>query len=251
VLSSLVPSSLWSLLACRAWRIRLAPEAERLSGVADVPSAAQRRRLAVVAGHSDDEVAARAGLRDRSPDVRASALGAIARMGALRLGDIAIALADPASDVRRRSCYLAGRYKVVAATGLLVAALSDAGALVVVAACDALGALGEAGSMADDASVVATTALALTAGSHRDPLCREEAVAALGAIGSTDGLPAVLAAMADKPAVRRRATLALAGFEGVQVEAALARALADADWQVRQAAEDLLGRHSIAGEQFR
>jgi hypothetical protein len=35
--------------------------------------------------------------------------------------------------------------------------------------------------------------------------------------------------------------LALAAFEGNSVEAALTRALDDRDWQVRQAAEDLLG----------
>jgi hypothetical protein len=35
--------------------------------------------------------------------------------------------------------------------------------------------------------------------------------------------------------------LALAAFEGDVVETALTRALDDRDWQVRQAAEDLLG----------
>ena len=43
----------------------------------------------------------------------------------------------------------------------------------------------------------------------------------------------------DKPAVRRRAVLALAPFDGPDVDAALQAALADRDWQVRQAAEDL------------
>ena len=38
------------------------------------------------------------------------------------------------------------------------------------------------------------------------------------------GLPAVLAGCDDKPAIRRRAVLALAAFEGDEVEAALARA---------------------------
>jgi hypothetical protein len=33
--------------------------------------------------------------------------------------------------------------------------------------------------------------------------------------------------------------LALAPFEGPEVDAALARALTDRDWQVRQAAEDI------------
>jgi HEAT repeat protein len=39
--------------------------------------------------------------------------------------------------------------------------------------------------------------------------------------------------------VRRRAVLALAPFGGAEVEAALARARTDRDWQVRQAAEDI------------
>ena len=56
---------------------------------------------------------------------------------------------------------------------------------------------------------------------------------------SRDGLAAVLAACRDKPAVRRRAVLALAPFTGPDVDAALAAALDDRDWQVRQAAEDL------------
>ena len=53
------------------------------------------------------------------------------------------------------------------------------------------------------------------------------------------GLPAILAAVDDKPNVRRRAVLALAPFEGPEVDAAIAKALQDRDWQVRQAAEDL------------
>ena len=76
--------------------------------------------------------------------------------------------------------------------------------------------------------------------SHADPLVREAAVAALGAQGDASALPAVLAATSDKPAIRRRAVLALAAFEGDEVEARLQSALTDPDWQVRQAAEDLL-----------
>jgi HEAT repeat protein len=66
-------------------------------------------------------------------------------------------------------------------------------------------------------------------------------VAALGAIGDEAGLEAILAATTDKPAVRRRAVIALAPFEGQNVDAVLQRALEDRDRQVRQAAEDLLG----------
>nr|MCS5664679.1 HEAT repeat domain-containing protein [Acidimicrobiales bacterium] len=55
------------------------------------------------------------------------------------------------------------------------------------------------------------------------------------------GRASVLAGLSDRPTVRRRAVLALASFEGDDVEAALRSALNDRDWQVRQAAEDLLG----------
>ena len=83
-------------------------------------------------------------------------------------------------------------------------------------------------------------ALTTAAVEHADPLVRESAVAALGALGDPDGLPAVLHGCSDKPAIRRRAVLALAAFTGDDVEAALNRALEDTDWQVRQNAEDLL-----------
>ena len=76
---------------------------------------------------------------------------------------------------------------------------------------------------------------------HDDPLCRESAVAALGALGHEKGRAAVLAGLTERAAIRRRAVLALAAFEGPEVEAALTAALSDRDWQVRQAAEDLLG----------
>jgi hypothetical protein len=39
--------------------------------------------------------------------------------------------------------------------------------------------------------------------------------------------------------VRRRAVLALAAFEGPEVDAALEAARSDRDWQTRQGAEDL------------
>jgi HEAT repeat protein len=86
--------------------------------------------------------------------------------------------------------------------------------------------------------VVAVLAALVTG--HPDALCREAAVAALGAIGDPLGLPAVLAACDDKATVRRRAVLALAPFDGPAVDAALARATGDRDLQVRHAAEDLL-----------
>ena len=87
--------------------------------------------------------------------------------------------------------------------------------------------------------------LGALASGHRDALVREAAVAALGAIGVDEGLPTILAATHDKPAIRRRAVLALSPFldpghpRADDVAAALAAAATDRDWQVRQAAEDI------------
>ena len=75
---------------------------------------------------------------------------------------------------------------------------------------------------------------------HPHALVRESCVAALGSIGDQRGLPAILHAYNDKPAVRRRAVLSLAPFAGPEVESVLRTALEDRDWQVRQTAEDLL-----------
>ena len=96
------------------------------------------------------------------------------------------------------------------------------------------------GERTESTAVTALARLVPAAGGHPDPLCREAAVAALGAIGDPAGLPAVLGALDDKPAVRRRAAVALAAFEGPEVDRALHRCLDDRDWQVRQVAEDLL-----------
>ncbi len=188
---------------------------------------ARRRRAVVLAGHAGDEGTARAGLTDPDPGVRASALGALARIGSLDEPTVARALHDRSPVVRRRAAELS------AEPGPLGEALGDPDPTVVEAACFALGELGARAHPA-------TADLARVAATHPGPLCREAAVAALGATGDPAGLPAVLAATADKPAVRRRAVLALAPFEGPEVDAALRRALSDRDWQVRQAAEDLL-----------
>jgi HEAT repeat protein len=185
------------------------------------------------AGHTGDLATVNAGLVDPEPAVRATALGALARLGRLRPVELAAAAEDQAAVVRRRACELAPTLGPVT-IGALIAALADADDRVVEAACFGLGEIG-----AD--AVAAVGSLDEVVRHAGDPLCREAAVAALGAIGAPDGLRSILAATTDKPAVRRRAVLALAPFDGPEVDAALARALEDRDWQVRQAAEDLLG----------
>ncbi|HUQ40060.1 MAG TPA: HEAT repeat domain-containing protein [Acidimicrobiales bacterium] len=189
-------------------------------------SSPRRRRTAAAAGHTGDEAGARACLGDADPGVRATALGALGRLGVLAADDLAAALSDSDPALRRRACELA--VPLVAVD--LIVMLGDEDPLVAETAAWALGER-EEGS--------AVGALAAMATGHADALCREAAVAALGAIGDPAGLPAILTATTDKPAVRRRAVLALAPFEGPEVDAALEHALQDRDWQVRQAAEDL------------
>jgi HEAT repeat protein len=112
------------------------------------------------------------------------------------------------------------------------ALLEDGDARVVEAAAFAVGELED---------LAAVPRLAEIARDHADPLCRESAVAALGALGDERGRAAVLEALGDAPAVRRRAVVALAAFPGDEVEEALRRRLDDRDWQVRQSAQDVLG----------
>ena len=193
---------------------------------------ARRRAAAAEAGHVGDEATARRLLDDRSARVRATALAALARLGRAAAADVAVGLGDADPLVRRRACALAATADDVDPLAL-VPLLDDPDPLVTETAAWALGERG-----ADAAGAV--EALVRVASSAEDALCREAAVAGLGAIGDPAGLPAVLAAATDKPAVRRRAVIALAAFEGPDVEAALRRALEDRDWQVRQAAEDLL-----------
>jgi HEAT repeat protein len=197
-------------------------------------SDSSRRRAVALAGHIGDESTARGALADPDATVRATAIGALARLGALTAEDLTGAATDGDARVRRRAAETAATFALPAvAHRVLATLLADADATVVEMAAWACGEVD-----AVDPAIVAT--LSALAGDHEDALVREAAVAALGAIGAADGLPAILAATRDKPAIRRRAVLALAPFEGPEVDAALERATQDRDWQVRQAAEDLL-----------
>jgi HEAT repeat protein len=186
------------------------------------------RRTVVVAGHLGDTDTARAGLSSRDPLVRSSALGALERLGVLTDDDLTTALTDRDITVRRRAAELAARHADVD----LVGALHDPDSRVVEVAAWACG---EHESNRDE---VVETLIELAAGAQ-DPLVREAAVAALGAIGDDRAVPVIIAACSDKPAIRRRAVLALAPFDGPEVEATIDQALLDRDWQVRQSAEDL------------
>lgn len=188
-----------------------------------------RWREVAVAGHTGDVDTARAALDDTDPVVREIGLGALERLAALDDDLLRRALGDPSPSVRRRAVTIAARRPHIDLDG----ALSDSETTVVETAAWAVG---------EQETARHVPTLVRLATDADDPLVREAAVAALGAIGADDGLPAILAACADKPAVRRRAVLALAPFEGPEVDAALQAALEDRDWQVRQAAEDVLPR---------
>ena len=189
----------------------------------------RRRRVVALAGHMGDPDTARAGLVDPEPAVRGTALGALHRLGALRAHELEASFADQSAAVRRRAAEVAAHYRTVSLLGLL---LDTDPTVVEVAAWSC----GEHELVTDEV----LHRLIDLATRHDDALVRESSVAALGAIGDERGVDAILAGCADKPAIRRRAVLALAPFDGEAVDAAIQAALVDRDWQVRQAAEDLV-----------
>jgi HEAT repeat protein len=199
--------------------------------------ALERRRRVVAAGHRGDLDTIEAARGDADASVRAARLGALARAGELSAAEVVAALGDPDSVVRHRAAVLAtragGQGSRSSLPQALVKRLGDPDPLVAEAAAWVLG---------ERSISAAVPELAAMATDHDDARCRESAVAALGSIGDPGGLGAVLGALGDRPAVRRRAVIALVGFEAPEVEPALERCLKDPDWQVRQAAEVLLER---------
>jgi hypothetical protein len=226
--------------------------------------AADLRRAVVAAGHLGQLETVMAASDHRDPAVRAAALGARARLGALDTDGLADGLGDADAIVRRRAVELAAVLckHAIEIDELLLAGLASGTPEETeqIAWC-----LGERWQPADAESdspegdrlqntapkprgtvsaaigveqvVEQLTEIALR---HGDALCRESAVAALGAIGHQSSESVIIEATGDVATVRRRAVVALAPFDGDDVQAALRRALNDRDWQVRQAAEDLL-----------
>lgn len=205
----------------------------------------------VVAGHSGEFDFVFEHLDHPMGRIRASALNALERLGRLDDDLLTSCAIDPDPAVRRRVAEISARHAAVD----LLSLLDDIDPLVVEMAAWACGEQMQTRdeTETDDAPTTAGDGvlrdvrehvidrLMALAGEHEDALVRESAVAALGAIGEERSLTAVLAGCSDKPAIRRRAVLALAQFSGPEVDAALTRALEDRDWQVRQAAEDVLG----------
>ncbi len=202
------------------------------------PDPIRRRRVAAMAGHRGDDAVARSYRDDPDPKVREAALRALDQTGSAGRDELERALADEHPAVRMAALELAaGRPEVPA--GSVAAGLEDPDPRVVEIAAWACGEFGFDPDGADLSGVI--SALSSVAADHDDALCRESAVAALGSLAHPSGLPAILAGLDDKPAVRRRAVIALAPFDGLEVDAALDRARSDRDRQVREAAEELLG----------
>jgi HEAT repeat protein len=193
-----------------------------------------------IAGYRNNTETARRALASHDPAIRSAALTALDRCDALDQASLLAALSDPVPGVVRRAAELASaRHRGAQPVDeLLLGHLrGDDDILAEVAAFS----LGERHQEEQASPVLARIidALAEATAGHRDALTREAAVAALGSIGHPSGLAAVLGAAGDKATVRRRAVIALAAFEGPEVDAALERSRTDRDWQVRQAAEDL------------
>ncbi len=113
---------------------------------------------------------------------------------------------------------------------IVITLLGDADDLVVDAAAFALG---------EHTYVPSVERLSSIARSHEDARCRESAIASLGAIGDDRAREVIIAALSDKAPIRRRAIVALANYEGPDIEAALEAASEDRDWQVRSAVTQL------------
>ena len=186
----------------------------------------ERRRDAALAGYIGDEATARQALHDESPEVRIAALSSLVAMKKVSAEDSALVLADPEDSVRRQACEFGADL-----TGADFAPLLSDAPNVVEAAAFALGETGDR---------TAVPALLRIAREHADALCRESAVAALGALGDERAKSVLIDALNDAPAIRRRAAVALSAFDGDDVIAALEAHLDDRDWQARQACEEVL-----------
>ncbi len=232
----------------------------------DTSSATTRSRIASVvrAGHDGDPVLVRSGLDDPDAAVRAVAIAAMLRLAETGVGaateatdSVLAGLHDEAPTVRRRAATVAARLahlvddlgqSLVTADELgavarrLVELLDDGDARIVEVAAFACGEIPL--DEHDEVRGRVLDALAATTSGHDDALCRESAVAALGAIGEPTALPIVIAACSDRANVRRRAVLALAAFDDPAATAELRRLREDRDIQVRQAAEELLAIES-------
>lgn len=193
-----------------------------------------RRITAALAGHRGDTSQARALLVDPDATTRRVALGALERLKELTAAELRVALDDSNVSVRRRALEISAQRPDVE----IASYLHDSDASVADMAAFSLG---------EREEIDAVEGLTKMASGHSDELCRETAVAALGALATTTGadrptiLICLLEAMNDRAQVRRRAVLGLFQFEEAEARQAVESALSDKDRQVRAVASELLG----------
>ena len=193
-----------------------------------------RRISAALAGHRGETSQARALLVDPDATTRRVALGALERLNELTAAELQVALDDSNVSVRRRALEISAQRPDVE----IESYLHDPDASVADMAAFSLG---------EREETDAVEGLTKMASGHSDELCRETAVAALGALATTTGadrptiLICLLEAMNDRAQVRRRAVLGLFQFEEPEAQQAVASALSDKDRQVRAVASELLG----------
>ena len=188
----------------------------------------------VAAGFGNDtesETLLRTALSHSHPQVRTLALRGLLRRERITSGEWESQVRDRDSSVRREALNEAGhRASNPLSDEVFLGALQDNDALVVEAAIFAAG---------ERRILAARQTIEDIARHHEDARCREIAVVALAQIGEPTSLPVIIRTLSDKPTVRRRTVVALSGFEGDEVEAALDEASHDRDWQVRSAVERL------------
>jgi len=173
-----------------------------------------------------------AALRHPLPRARSLAIRGLARHQCVNYAILLPLLSDENANVIRDALEVAARLETVndEISEALSHLLTHADPLVVEATVFAAGELGLS-ALVDELNRVTA--------SHDDARCREAGVIALGQIGIDQGREVILAALHDKPTIRRRAVVALSSFEGPDIETALDAAAEDRDWQVRSAVEQL------------
>ena len=170
------------------------------------PNTANRRK-AILSRHLGDYKLAISLLDDKDAKVRGAALSSLEKLGKLSGKILEESFYDPSPEVRKRAIELLAKRP----EEIPLNVFDDGDSLVVETACWAAG-------EKENPTHELINQLCFIADSHTDQLCREAAVAALGSIGSPLGLETVLEALKDKPAIRRRAVIALAAFDDPKVD---------------------------------
>ncbi len=191
---------------------------------------AQLARLhdVVVASFTGDFDAARGGFDDLNARIRAAATTSMSRLGILTPQHLNDALRDSEAEVRLAA--------VNATLGLGAFELRpflrlESDPMVLEAIVFTIGEKLEEGAYPE---------LCQIALDHPDALCREAAVAAIANFQREDSLEVLAKASGDKPAIRRRVAIALAGLESDRATELLQQLSKDRDWQTRQIADELL-----------